>query len=57
MITQDQLNDFFSWNRENHGSGRSHFNIDEECRWSYFFIDSDREKLLPIADHLAPDYE
>jgi len=30
------------------------WNIDDECRWSYFFIDRDREKLLPIAAHLAP---
>jgi hypothetical protein len=53
MITFTQLEEFFSETRRTYESGRSNWTIDGECRWSYFFIDSDRAKLLPIAEHLA----
>jgi hypothetical protein len=49
MITLTQLED----TRRTYESGRSNWRIDDECRWSYFFLDSDRAKLLPIAEHLA----
>jgi len=52
MITQEQLENFFAETRGTYRSGRSNWSIDDVCRWSYFFVDSDREKLLPIAKHL-----
>ncbi|WP_353404893.1 ribonuclease E inhibitor RraB [Duganella hordei] len=52
MITQDQLENFFAETRETYRSGRSTWSIDGVCRWSYFFVDTDRGKLLPIAKHL-----
>ncbi|GGY36600.1 ribonuclease E inhibitor RraB [Pseudoduganella albidiflava] len=53
MITLAQLEDFFAETRQTRDSGRANWNIDEECRWSYFFVDADRLKLLPIAEHLG----
>jgi hypothetical protein len=52
MITLSQLDEFFEGARRTSQSGRSTWHIDDECRWSYFFVDSDREKLLPIAAHM-----
>jgi hypothetical protein len=54
MITLQQLEAFFVETRATHEAGRSSWSIDDECRWSYFFVDPDREKLLPIADHMEP---
>jgi len=53
MITLLQLEEFFDDTRKSYESGRCAFRIDDECRWSYFFVDTDRERLLPIADHLT----
>jgi len=53
MIALTQLEEFFSETRRTYESGRSTWNIDGECRWSYFFIDTERAKLLPIAEQLA----
>lgn len=39
MITQEQLENFFAETRETYRSGRSNWNIDDVCRWSYFFVD------------------
>lgn len=52
MITLAQLEEFFAETRRTYESGRSNWKIDDECRWSYFFIDRDRAKLRVIADHL-----
>lgn len=52
MITIQQLEDFFSDSRETYESGRSSWNIDETCRWSYFFVDPDLKKFGQVADHL-----
>lgn len=58
MITLAQLEDFFTETRRTYEAGRSTWKIDEECRGSYFFVDGDRAKLLPIAEHLRfADYE
>lgn len=54
MITLTQLEDFFDETRRTYESGRCDWKIDDECRWSFFFIDRDRAKLLPIAEHLLP---
>ena len=52
MITLQQLEEFFDATRQNYELGRYAFLIDDEGRWSYFFVDPDREKLLPVADHM-----
>ncbi|MYM68697.1 ribonuclease E inhibitor RraB [Pseudoduganella sp. FT55W] len=52
MITLHQLDEFFENTRQMFDTGRCLFRIDDECRWSYFFVDPDREKLLPIADYM-----
>jgi hypothetical protein len=53
MITLPQLEEFFDDTRQLFEAGRCAFRIDDECRWSYFFVDPNREKLLPIADHMT----
>ena len=35
--------------REGHGT----WNIDNACRWSFFFVDVDRERLIAAGDALA----
>ncbi len=45
MITREQLIDFFDQTRQLKQDGRARFDIDGVCRWSYFLIDTDREKL------------
>ena len=52
MITLQQLEDFFTKTRRTREAGRSSWSIDDECRWSYFFVDTNREKLMPVADHM-----
>jgi len=52
MITLPQLEEFFESTRQSHEAGRCSFRIDDECRWSYFFVDPNREKLLHVADHM-----
>jgi hypothetical protein len=52
MITLQQLEEFFEDTRQMFESGGCTFRIDEECRWSYFFVDADRDKLIPVADHM-----
>lgn len=53
MITLPQLEEFFESTRQTYESGGAAWSIDDECRWSYFFVDADREKLMPVAAHLA----
>lgn len=53
MITLQELEDFFEMTRQMYAEGRSAWRIDDECRWSYFFVDAEREKLLPIADYMG----
>ena len=53
MIALQQLEDFFTETRETYASGRSSWSIDDICRWSYFFVDSQLHNLLPIADHMG----
>jgi hypothetical protein len=52
MISLEQLTEFFSDTRELHKEGRTSWSIDGECCWSYFFVNSTRENLVPLADHL-----
>ena len=52
MITRDELDTFFSETRSLFVGGRAKWSIDNPCRWSYFFVDPDREKLAPVGRHL-----
>lgn len=52
MISRDALVSFFDATRRLRGDGKAHFDIDDTCRWSYFFVDLSRPKLKPLADHL-----
>ena len=46
MFSLDQLVSFFDDTRRMKTEGRARFDIDQECRWSYFMVDVDREKLI-----------
>ncbi|MFT4246517.1 MAG: ribonuclease E inhibitor RraB [Pseudomonas sp.] len=52
MITLETLQSFFSDTRQKNTSTSQPWSIDEVCRWSYFFVDEDRERLVPVARHL-----
>jgi Regulator of ribonuclease activity B len=45
MITRETILDFFDHTRQLKREGRARFDIDQVCRWSFFFVDTDREKL------------
>jgi len=45
MITRETIIDFFDRTRQLKREGRAQFDIDQVCRWSFLFIDPDREKL------------
>lgn len=55
MITFEQIDEFFKETRALHQEERIEWSIDGECRWSYYFIDSKRENLIPLADHLEAE--
>ena len=58
IISLEQITEFFDHNRELFQEGRMTWNIDGECRWSFYFVDGSREALVPLADHLeAQGYE
>lgn len=58
MITKEILEGFFDDTRKLCDRGEAQFNIDETCRWSFFFVDASQEKLQPVAHHLdALGYE
>ena len=46
MIARDELESFFEDTRRMRDDGRTQWDIDDVCRWSYFFVDPDPEKLL-----------
>ena len=52
MITKEQLEDLFQRTRNLHKEGRASWDIDRVCRWSFFFVDRDREKLIRLGKHL-----
>ena len=45
MITRKTILAFFDHTRQLEREGRARFDIDQVCRWSFFFVDADREKL------------
>ena len=52
MITKEILQGFFENTRNLRDEGKTPFDIDDVCRWSYFFVDSDREKLTRVGQFL-----
>ena len=52
MITREMLEDFFENTRQLKADGRLDWDIDGECRWSFFFVDSSREKLIAAGQHV-----
>ena len=52
MISRDQVEDLFERTRSLHKARRASWDIDGICRWSFFFIDSSREKLAQLGRHL-----
>jgi hypothetical protein len=52
MITSEQIHDLFSHTRRLMHEGRVGYEIDGVCRWSFFLIDADREKLTRAGRHL-----
>jgi hypothetical protein len=53
VITQKTIEDFYERTRQLKANGRTRIDIDGECRWSYFFVDSNSEKLLALGEELA----
>lgn len=51
-ITRKTLQIFFTDLRKLHAEGEVRLNINGKCRWSYFFVDTDRNKLSELAAHL-----
>lgn len=51
-ITLETLVDFFASTRQSRAAGHMAWDIDGICRWSYFFVDGVRDKLMPVARHL-----
>jgi hypothetical protein len=50
MIAREQLEEMFASIR-----AKGSWSIDAECYWDYFFVDSDRDKLIQAADALEED--
>ena len=46
MITQKMIEGLFERMRRLRAGGRVPWNIDDVCRWSYFFVDSSRDQLI-----------
>jgi len=52
MITYERLVGFFDYTRQLKSEGQANYDIDQLCRWSYFFIDSNRDKLVQAGRHV-----
>jgi hypothetical protein len=52
MITREMIEGLFAQTREHRQAGRVDWDIDGPCRWSYFFVDADRDKLIGAAREL-----
>jgi Regulator of ribonuclease activity B len=60
MMRKELLVDLFERSRKHRDNGQAPFNIDEVCRWSYFFADSDVDKLIRVGkffEELGSGYE
>tara|TARA_R110001592_G_scaffold348799_2_gene643248 strand:- start:135 stop:497 length:363 start_codon:yes stop_codon:yes gene_type:complete len=52
MISKEDLQEFFTSTRKLRDSGEANFDIDDVCRWSYFFTDTVKSNLTRIGLHL-----
>ena len=52
MITQEMIEGLFERMRRLHAEGRVSWDIDNVCRWSYFFVDSSRDQLIASGKFL-----
>lgn len=52
MISRDDLQRYFIQCRNDRATGTAHFDVDEVCRWSYFFVDTERSNLTRLGLHL-----
>jgi hypothetical protein len=52
MITRETILDFFEHTRQLKREGRARFDIDQICRWSFFFADTDRKKLTRAGHYI-----
>lgn len=55
QITRDMLEEFFQNTREFNQGGQAKFDIDSECRWSYFFADTSERKLTEVGTYLESE--
>jgi hypothetical protein len=55
MITKAMIEAFFEETREFTREGQAKFDIDEPCRWSYYFGDSSEEKLTRLGSYLESE--
>ncbi len=46
------IEDLFANTRKLRQEGRAEWNVDEVCRWSFFFVDADRERLTKAGEEL-----
>ncbi|RLV59936.1 ribonuclease E inhibitor RraB [Parashewanella curva] len=54
-ISKETLEAFFAETREFTQQAEANFNIDEVCRWSYFFGDTSEQKLTNLGSHLESE--
>ncbi len=52
MITIEILQNFFANTRQLSSEGRVQFDIDAQCRWSFFFVDTSKDVLTKLRLHL-----
>ncbi|RXR03478.1 ribonuclease E inhibitor RraB [Pseudoxanthomonas composti] len=52
MISVEALKEFFSDIRQKNADAGAAWSIDDVCRWSFFFVDEDDQKLTPVAKHM-----
>jgi hypothetical protein len=52
MISRESIEWLFEHSRKRRREGRAKMEIDGPCRWSYFFIDTSRFRLMDAARHL-----
>jgi hypothetical protein len=52
MISREEIEDLFEHTRALYRDRKARWNIDEICRWSFFFVDASKEKLRKLGEHL-----
>ncbi|MGB0893606.1 MAG: ribonuclease E inhibitor RraB [Parashewanella sp.] len=54
-ISKETLEAFFQETRDFTSQAEANFDIDQICRWSYFFGDSSEKKLTALGSHLESE--